>query len=314
MLNQYKAITVLFTTLFVSTVFSQNYSFSKFNSSYSNLTNPTNLTQSMVWDDPEFYIEIPFSFEVNGVGYDSLAIGDLGTTVYFGYSSGSQMQTIYPTTIDVIDRGYDLGVSQSSINYLVDGSIGSRVLKIEWRNVGSYGEQGSGSFNNFINYQLWLHENGNVIEVRFGNSYVVDPNVFYEGETGAGVGILQNNPYTIHWLSGGAVSPQMTDSIAHLLGTPLSGQVFQFTPTAAAGVDEVVTDDVTLYPSICHDYLYLESTIEIDNVLFYSLSGIKVKEITGLLSNQIDISKLAKGVYLVVVETKQGRQISKKGN
>ncbi|MEZ4800124.1 MAG: hypothetical protein R2809_10190 [Flavobacteriales bacterium] len=60
----------------------------------------------------------------------------------------------------------------SEINYQVDGEEGSRIVKVEWKNVGFYDEfAANGTFNNITNFQLWIYETDNSFDFRFRTEY-----------------------------------------------------------------------------------------------------------------------------------------------
>ncbi len=61
------------------------------------------------------------------------------------------------------------------------------------------------------------------------------------------------------------------------------------------------TGNHQLYPSIVTDILYIESEIRVSSVNVYSLQGAKVISIS-TASDQINMSSLADGVYIVKVQ------------
>lgn len=73
--------------------------------------------------------------------------------------------------------------------------------------------------------------------------------------------------------------------------------------TWATSIDpnNVQSDQVLLYPSNVTDILYIKSEIRVSSVLVYSLQGAKVISITTPI-DQINMSSLAEGVYIVKVE------------
>jgi len=97
--------------------------------------------------------------------------------------------------VDIIDRGFnfvgDTAVSQSNISYQLVGMEGSRILKIEWNNVGFFDElSGDNVSTGFTNFQLWLMEGTNDIEIHFGPNSILQPELSYAGTTGANIGLF----------------------------------------------------------------------------------------------------------------------------
>ena len=82
---------------------------------------------------------------------------------------------IIPYGADIADRGYNTPISESDVFYKLTGEPGSRIFKLEWKNVGFYREIAEqGTANNYTNFQLWIYEGSSDIEVRFGPNYTPD--------------------------------------------------------------------------------------------------------------------------------------------
>tara|TARA_R110001632_G_scaffold18712_4_gene57599 strand:+ start:5894 stop:7108 length:1215 start_codon:yes stop_codon:yes gene_type:complete len=74
----------------------------------------------------------------------------------------------------------------------------------------------------------------------------------------------------------------------------------QLNPTAATLSNEVFTrENFSLYPNPAKDFIQISTTLEIDSVEIYNLIGKKVSSNTNLTNNSIDISRLAKGIYIL---------------
>lgn len=67
--------------------------------------------------------------------------------------------------------------------------------------------------------------------------------------------------------------------------------------------------DVTIYPNPTSGILNFNSKSEIQNISVFDLSGRKISEFN---SNQINISSLSKGIYLVKISTKDGKTTTRK--
>ena len=220
------------------------YLFSVLNEPYEDLTGATSLNQNDLWDDPAYTVSIPFPFELNGnpISY----VEFFGTGMFFqSATSNPDIGTyVFPFEVDLIDRGYVGGVSMSPISYKVDGAAGSRILKVEMKNAGSYIEYDAlGTTDMYVNLQMWLYETSNRVEFRFGESLISNPAVFY-ADGGALSGITDYdmvNDVLIngHFLGGSAAAPQLNMSDVTLEGTPDDGTVYRFSLTPP--VELVVT-------------------------------------------------------------------------
>ena len=287
--------------------YGQNYSVSSFSNTYSDLLSPQILTTT-VWDDPTLFVVSNFPVSINGNGYDTLMIDGLGCTISGVNGVISNRDGIDPSGIDIIDRGYDAGVSQSNISYDIDGFIGNRILKIQWKNVGSYGEYDVGGNSMSINFQLWFYEQGKYIEVRYGSSNVSDANVFLEGEIGVGVAIvddINNLSPNDSFLTGITTFPSITNVYSRMNGIPQNGQVYRFAPTLSIGVDELNADKVAIFPNPCADKLNFTAE-KIQEYAIYHIDGKLIKEGVIASSNTLDISDVSKGNYLLVLTNIEG--------
>lgn len=294
-----KKITLLLFSLITITFYGQSYTVTSFNNTYTYLVSPQLLTTT-VWDDPDFVIAPDFPVIINGNAYDTLLLNDLGCTIY-GIKNGTMYDIVNPSLIDVIDRGYDAEVSQSNISMKTDGFIGNRILKIQWQNVGSYGEYDMGGNSMSINFQLWFYEQGSYIEVRYGNSNVTDVSMFYEDETGVGVAILEDNYSSGDnnvYLTGSTGFPSVTVQGSYLTGTPQAGQVYRFTPSMSIGVNENSVKNLVVYPNPCRESLHVNGVLEKYEI--YDAQGRLVKIDVVNAQKIINVADLKKGVYIMI--------------
>ena len=149
----FKILTIAILLLPLST-YAQNYKTTVINTDYKDIDGQVVLTKTHPWVNPWFRIPIPFSYRYFGKVMDSVYIGSFGL-----FFTLDQKDLVTVTLSDAVDRG------GSEISYAVSGNTGSRILKIEWKNIGFYMD---GSKENFYNVQAWLYENDNNIEIHLG--------------------------------------------------------------------------------------------------------------------------------------------------
>ncbi len=285
-----------------------NYNFSVLTGTYSNLTGATSLNDNTVWDDPEFSISLPFPFIFNGnnnanIIYFSGMGGELATGTEDDFAD-----FILPLACDLIDRGYDLGISLSSIGYLVEGTEGNRILKIEWKNVGSYDE--GAPYNMYINFQMWLYEGTNIVEYHYGPSMINDPDLFYY-YPGAFIGITSYNEsldsaFNIHMLTGPAASPTLSTAFETVIGTPPPGTIFRFSPVdLSVQEDNFCNNEFFIYPNPAIEIITLKFSEKKDRLIEISdLTGKVIRKLA--VSDEltmIDISDLKPGIYFISMLT-----------
>jgi hypothetical protein len=313
---------------------SQTYNFSVSTGSYSDLTGSISLNNGMTWDDPQFTIPIGFNFQYFNTTMNQIFLDDLGLG---GELSSDTSETgiyalLIPYGADIIDRGYDFNVdssttgSLSNVSYILEGTSGNRILKIEWKNVGFYSElEDDNISSDFTNFQLWLYEGSNDIEIHFGPNSITQPNLSFDGETGSYVGLFPEYDFDNDSvigngivLSGNPSSPNAlsVDSIYanYLNGVILNGTIYKFTKSAV-GISELMSDflKISIYPNPSDDYF----NISFDNVEFnissisiLNTNGQKAKEIN-FDNDVIDISDLSSGTYFVQLNTKSGIALKK---
>jgi len=68
---------------------------------------------------------------------------------------------------------------------------------------------------------------------------------------------------------------------------------------ATASVDDVFASKISIYPNPANNFINISTTETIDSVEVYNLIGKKVISSKNLIENSIDISTLAKGVYML---------------
>ncbi|MCF2219952.1 T9SS type A sorting domain-containing protein [Chryseobacterium sp. PS-8] len=72
---------------------------------------------------------------------------------------------------------------------------------------------------------------------------------------------------------------------------------------------DVHGSDINLYPNPASDFLTIQSTLKVENVNIYDISGKKIN--TVLNGNTIDIKHIPSGSYLITIETKEGKTTKK---
>jgi len=135
------------------------YNFTSFTDSYVELTGAISLNNGEIWDEPTYIMPMAFPFMINETDITELEF----------YGGGSLMRSltndpdvdtyIFPFEADLIDRGANGNTSLSPISYVVEGTPGSRIQKVEFKNAGSYNEMDqNGTLNMFVNFQIFRSE------------------------------------------------------------------------------------------------------------------------------------------------------------
>jgi len=307
----------------------QTYSFSVSNGTYTDLVGSTSLNNGMTWDDPNFAIPIGFNFQLFDSTITTLYFSDwgLGGELSPNMSYSSMDKLLIPFGSDVIDRGYNLIVgnptanSLSNLSYLVDGTPGSQILKMEWNNVGFYSDlDDDNTSTDFVNFQLWLYEGFNDIEIHFGPSLVAQPLLSYDGEFGTHVGLYPSVDLYAevaladgYLLRGDPTAPiaYYEDTLYNMFldGTIPDGTIYKFSSILSSNSTiEHSLSGFQIFPNPCNKSFNLvlndkNDTIEKASIL--DTSGKVIKEIDTNTDN-IDVSDLSSGFYIVQIMTESG--------
>lgn len=158
-----------------------NYSFAKDSLTWQELNTQTILnTNNSAWNFA-YRIPIGFSFNYLGRTCDSVTIETNGYLVFD--EDRNYAFTAFLGFGDCIDAAGN----HSVIGYSTSGTAGNRILKIQYKNTGSWMAS-----SQFFTYQIWLKENSNTVEVHIG------PNDFQPGILALETDTIIINPDSIH--------------------------------------------------------------------------------------------------------------------
>jgi hypothetical protein len=217
----------------VRTVQSFIYTLTSFNATYTEITGGTSLNAGEIWDEPTYIMPLAFPFVINGNPVTELEFYGAGSLMRSPTSDPFVYNFIFPFEADLIDRGAFGTTSLSPISYTVVGSPGSRIQIMQFKNAGSYNEMDfNGTLDMFVNFQMWLYEGSHSIEYRFGPSFINDPALFYDDETGPLSGLTdydEDNDIlsNAHFIVGAAGNPSLSANVSFVNGTPPDGKVYR---------------------------------------------------------------------------------------
>ncbi len=224
-------------------VLTTNYTLTTFSEPYNDLTGATSINNGEIWDEPDYIVPLPFPFTLLGTDVTYLEFYGSGSLMRAPTEDPNVDAYVFSFETDLVDRGSFGSVSLSPISYKSTGTVGNHILKIEFKNAGSYYEMDeNGTLDMFINFQLWLFEGSNKIEFHFGNSSINDPSVFYGGDIGAGLGVTNYNETddiisNPHFLVGQPSNPTLSANVSFLNGTPSNGTVYRLSLQSPLHVD-----------------------------------------------------------------------------
>lgn len=237
----------------------QSYTFTKSTGTYTDITGGTSFLQGSKFTDT---ISTAFNIKIAGITGNKLYVSVLGTIS----ASGSLVNN---------DRFETFSTEQNmgDYTYTVSGSAGSRIMKLQFKNVKFPHDFTS---SDYMNYQVWLYEADMSVEMHFGSSAVNHPDeAYYPMLGGPAIGSKGC------WLKGAATSPVAdTTGGVRITGTPANGTIYKFTPTGT-GIDEVHNAAVAVYPVPAHNELNIDIDMQYAgpfSIAIYDMQGRMVKQ------------------------------------
>ncbi|WP_299253817.1 T9SS type A sorting domain-containing protein [uncultured Aquimarina sp.] len=304
---------------------SQSYELSTSTAAYINLTSSTSLNNTAPWDDPEFAIPIGFDFEYFDITINQIYIDDwgFGAGLTTNPNETGTLPVLIPYGADIADRGYDFNNenattgSLSNISYLVEGSVGNRILKIEWNNVGFHSDIFvDGISTDFTNFQMWLFEGSNDIEIHFGPNSISNPDESFDGEAGSlialipsynfGTEVLEENAT---FLSGNPINPTVilstVDDNTFLDGVIPNGTIYKFTRSTLSTEEFRSVTKLELFPNPSNDVISISGITTNEKYEIYNLLGNKIEDGIIYKNKRINIQNYSKGIYLIKLDNNQ---------
>ena len=319
-----KLLTLSFFVFFSILAFGQEipYSFSYSSADFTDLDNPLELSGDEIWAD-NFYrlIDLGFEFEVAGTLFDRIEVRSGGVDFYEVGSSRSRRLFSFYRLLE--DRGTTQ--SESPITYQVDNSPtdAGAIFKIEWKNAGVVaGPDASNIPEDFLDLQVWLHENSNIISIHFGANQISAESLLHSlvNASVLGIKLLVDNTF-IGPVGNGTMPSSVVDfcdpgvCYQNINSYPSDGTIYWFTPApimvSTTQVDELF--NVSVYPNPTRDKVVVQllpnQLPEVEMIRLLNMQGQMVwKAIQPELSSSIniDLSELPAGIYTLIVYHESG--------
>jgi hypothetical protein len=288
----------------------QGYTFSQTTGIYADLVNPTTISGSN-WDQDNYEIPVGFNFSFDNLTVDSVIVDDNGS-IYF--TNG--------TVLKSVDGFYaDLAASPtntpSNISYLLTGPAGDRVLKVQWKNAGFYGDTNVLA-NEYVNFQIWLYEGSNKLEVRVGPSVITSGATIFGTAGGPDVGlaltITQQN-FSGLYLQGSPAAPTVISltnatTFPSLSAPPVDGTIYIFSRNISGVAQDLYNPAVSVYPNPTSGILNisgLPENHETATVRIFDMLGRAVLSETLKMQGSVDLSQLNKGAYFLEIVNGKSR-------
>ncbi len=278
-----KKLLLISAVLFSTHIFSQNYTFTQSTGTYANLSGSTSVVD---WQK----ISTGFTFNFFNQNYDSLYVRTGGYIFFNDIASPKVVISAFDTPDNTSIPG--------AVSYQLAGIVGSQIFKLEWKNVIL-----NSNSNQYINYQMWLYEGTNCIEIFIGPNGSM-PSSSYGSYAGPSIGIGLPETTGFYSLSGNPNAPNfILANDSTLTGTPLNGTIYKFCTTGSGIFDNASSHSVDISPNpfsssttLQTSNLFHNATLTVDNCF-----GQTVKQIKNISGQTVVLSRdnLGSGLYFV---------------
>jgi hypothetical protein len=300
------------------------YTFGYSTQPYANLTDSTLILGSTGWDDTIVAFSLPIDFKYQGVPVTQWHMDTYGGLYPNEMDMGLEMPFINGINADYEDR------QGATISYKVSGTAGSRIAKVEYRNVGFY----DGDSTENANFQIWLYEGSNKIEYHVGPNQVAATTLdLNEGNGILSIGLaydinaadsimlhtvqLKNGTNNDSAFVTSTTNPDLAQLMASFYGTtyPVNGSVFTFTPFTDQpnSIANVPSQIGGLHPNPVTDKITVQLKEQPKagaTLNLFTITGKKIlSQPVNAIQTQVNMATLPKGIY-VLTYTAEGRRES----
>lgn len=304
---------VFFFVFFLGTVWglqAQNsYRFEESASTYTELSNATIINSA---DFNNGFYNLPVTNEVYKLYDVRFKFGGILT---FAVQPNGNVRIDNDSSLIIVDAAFtflDSIDNTSQISYKIEGTSGNQIVKVQWKNL----KIRDGAANNFVNFQIWIHQKSGVIENRYGKS-TPSNQIGFPSSTGPQVGIFYSPDdfsgiYEKQWINGHHTTPTLDTSKNYsfkaMQGVPPEGVVYRFLPKFSTLSTKTATKNtLKVYPNPASEIINLsvESSGQIIDMIGKAVLS---------FSNQtsIDINSLPTGVYTMLTHNGSTYKIIKK--
>lgn len=292
-----KLSAILLVTITSLSVNAQFYEFTMRTETYNEFEGST--LSPPTWDDQQGTLPMPFDFYLFGEFVNEITVFD---EFYTFSESGNHVAYFTALGADLKSRGSDL----SPIAIDVAGETPNTIVKAQLKNGGFVGDN---TGKDYVNYQVWIYETTNVIEIHYGESSINNAAGSFNGETGPVVGIQKADLTKALGLTGNPQSPTQYDETAgadmYLNGVPSSGTVYTFTPRKYPLGVNLVSKAISFntYPNPFKNSLKVElkNTEKADLIIVNSLGETVLRRQVFEGKTEVSTKDLTAGVYFVKI-------------
>ena len=278
--------------------------------------------------ESDFSAVPPFNFDVYGKPVFGLTSYFTPSLLYFvpEDADDSELPFFVPFgSPQLQNRAMAAGSNEvSEISTIVEGEVGERIMKIQYSNVGFAGEiDSTGVSNDYVNFQLWLYESNNAIEIHYGNYSIANEAISFQDATGPSFGLFlieeenldAGDPNIAVFLENDPMNPDLmreTENVDEraLTGMPPTGMIYTLTPIADTteivnGTEILWLEGIDVFPNPTADVLQIKVQDQQLAGATYALTDVNGKLIVKgntQDNTQISLKNLSAGTYFLKMQ------------
>lgn len=275
------------------------YHFSVKQGTYVELQGDTAIFKNKLWFNITQKVPIGFGFSFFSKAFHEVTAWN--EALYFDYEN--EDYAFAPYEAYLCDRGIPSPGSTplSPISYRTEGQTGKRIFKFQVKNAGFY----NGQPEDFTNFQIWLAEEDQSIEIHFGPRSI-GPGAWQEGTSGPGIGLFLTSANFFQAVEGSEAAPVILDfqlddtTLVYngIQGAPEDGRIYRFTPlTTLVNTLKEDAPFIELYPNPCEDFIRWKGLEPIGRACRILYSNGQTARVLNTSTQEADLSQLSSGVY-----------------
>nr|AYA70425.1 beta-agarase [uncultured bacterium] len=189
--------------------------------------------------------------------------------------------------------------------------VGKEATFINWVNGGDWAEYkvnvvSAGTFD--LSYKIATPGTNTQIQFLSNNTALATDNVSQTGSTWKTAAFTTQNSGSSIELAAGVQTIKILASNAEVWQWNLDNITLK---RASSSIVEKTKTDLIIYPNPFVDEIYIKTTKELETVSIYQINGTLVKTVNSA-KNIISVQELDHGIYIVMIQTKNGEWVTRK--
>lgn len=312
-----KVILIILMVCYCGIAHTQDYSLTTYQDDYIELEDYESLQLTNLGDvfAPGVF-ELDFSFPYFDLSYDELTLSPVPAVFSFPDQIDFSIRLL--SFMYDWDNLMSLEDIPSDIRYKLVTVDGVKAFAIQYTRMRFASDPSIEEFDSYLGFQYWFFEDG-TIEFKMGPSNLDNSPVYVPGEgflflTAQGpinlaVEIALYHPFDIdrrYWVEDLDSYSEyvLSNERSSIDWLPPAGWTYRFTNLLVSSDDLQANSDISIYPNPATNLVSISTNAAVTQWQIIDMQG--VEQMSGSGTRDMDVSDLAAGMYMLVVETQQG--------